>query len=321
MIRSAPEISSSVHGELPLVAQTAEVLWGVPSGVAHHRNDKSGRRKTPWWVWCNLLSLDAPAVALVWALLFAHCYGSTVSSAETSILALVVWAIYISDRLLDGWKVKQLSFLQERHVFCIRHRFPLCGLTILAVLGSVCLARRFLTEREILVGLPLAVLVVLYMFAVHAGPVWLQRHLPKELAVGFLFAAGTAFPLWSAHNVGVSQIWLPLVFFAALCSLNCLAIECWESAWAKNPTRRMPVLVRWGNLRITAIAAIMGIAAVSSIFLSTRRAAPIQGAIALSAGLIVLLDRKRSRLPGPALRVLIDAALFLCGLMGLFIRA
>jgi hypothetical protein len=55
----------------------------------------------PVWLWMNLLSLDAPLVALVWQDLLARCYGTLLLPAGRTVLGLTVWAIYIADRLMD----------------------------------------------------------------------------------------------------------------------------------------------------------------------------------------------------------------------------
>ena len=57
---------------------------------------------TPWWLWWNVLSLDAPMVAVAWALVFAKSASVVLPGAEVAALGLVVWLIYTVDRLLDG---------------------------------------------------------------------------------------------------------------------------------------------------------------------------------------------------------------------------
>ena len=58
-------------------------------------------RPTPLWLWPNLLSLDAPLVALVWQDFAAHSFGHPLRLPARIVLALTVWAIYVVDRLLD----------------------------------------------------------------------------------------------------------------------------------------------------------------------------------------------------------------------------
>jgi len=320
--RSASEIIGSVRSDDPLAAHTPEVLWGTRADRAHKTKEKPTARTTPWWSWCNLLSLDAPVISFVWALLFARCYRASLSIPEAVVLFLSVWVIYVTDRLLDGWKIHHRSHLQERHLFCTRHRLPLAALAICATAVSLCLTAKFFTPHEIFAGLNLALLVALYMLAIHAGPISLPRYLPKELAVDLLFTAGTTLPLWSP-NIGLpSQNWLSVALFAALCSLNCLSIECWEFRSPPDSWRCMPHLVRWANSRITLIAAVLAIFALLSIFVipGTAASTPLLLAIALSALIILLLNRSRHHFSRLALRVLVDVALAAAGSLALLIH-
>ncbi|HXJ40728.1 MAG TPA: hypothetical protein VNH18_15715, partial [Bryobacteraceae bacterium] len=57
--------------------------------------------RPPLWLWINLLSLDAPLVAVVWQDFLARCYGAPLLPQVRWALGLTVWAIYIADRLLD----------------------------------------------------------------------------------------------------------------------------------------------------------------------------------------------------------------------------
>lgn len=125
------------QAELQASVREATVLWGISA-------DRAGVecRTTPWWLWWNILSVDAPMVAVVWAALFARVSGGRLSAVEASALVLSVWIIYVSDRLLDGWTARNRAELQERYLFCERHRFALAGLVMAATavvlwLGSI----------------------------------------------------------------------------------------------------------------------------------------------------------------------------------------
>ena len=59
------------------------------------------RPGTPLWLWMNLLSLDAPLVAIVWQDFLARCYPSVLFPVGRWVLGLTVWAIYLADRLMD----------------------------------------------------------------------------------------------------------------------------------------------------------------------------------------------------------------------------
>lgn len=58
-------------------------------------------RSKPAWLLPNLLSLDAPLVAVCWQALLAADTGLALRPAAQVALGLTVWLIYIVDRLLD----------------------------------------------------------------------------------------------------------------------------------------------------------------------------------------------------------------------------
>ena len=45
------------------------------------------------WLWPNLLSLDAPVVALLWQLLFVRCFHGSLGTLPAALLAVAVWLI------------------------------------------------------------------------------------------------------------------------------------------------------------------------------------------------------------------------------------
>ncbi len=298
----------------------------IPSEIAANRvrAARAEFHTPPWWLWWNILSLDAPIVAIVWALLFARAAGRVrLVSAEAVILSLVVWVIYIGDRLLDGWTAKNRAALQERHFFCARHRLPLAFLMALAGAGIVWLALEHLAPLEAKAGLKLGAIVGAYMVGIHAGRESVVRFVPKEVAVGILFAAGTTLPVW-AHGIGLSwNMWATVVLFAFLCSLNCLSIECWENQGSNVACRKAsPPLVRWVNSRINWIATSLAATALAVLLIchANKSSRPGLLAVSVAAFLIALLNHRRHQLSCHSLRVLADAALVLAGLLALTIR-
>src|SRR5689334_9431948 len=90
-----------------------------------------------FWLWPNLLSLDAPIVAVLWQALLAQRYNIPLRTPGRVALFLTVWAIYIADRLLD---VRRPAATAEsaRHRFYRRHQMfatALLGLLLATVLA------------------------------------------------------------------------------------------------------------------------------------------------------------------------------------------
>jgi hypothetical protein len=255
------------------------------------------------WLWPNLLSLDAPIVAVLWQALFLRCFHATFDRLAAGLLVLSVWLIYAADRWLDVWKtpakfearqngalLTNFETTQEpaRHRFYRRHwrRMLPAWIAVFAMAAGLAWTRLppVLFER----GIALLAAIGVYFAFVHFAP-W--RWWPKEFAVGILFAMGTSLAAWGHVQSPVDVA--TIVLFCALCWINCAAIEVWEHH----------ELADW-PVRLAAIA--VGLIAV--IFLYDQR--PILcGAETASAFAFVALDRARHRLSPEALRVLADIAL------------
>jgi hypothetical protein len=303
-----------------------EASWQIPQ--SHISSSRPATKETPWWLWWNLLSLDAPTVALIWATVFARSNGVRLGAANSVVLLLAVYIIYSGDRLLDGWTMREAAARQARHRFCERHRFILAVLLVPAIALALAFSAR-LPLREIKAGLGLALIVAAYTFGIHAGRRLLTRVLPKELAVGILFAAGTTVPLWSQTRALSGFTWLSIILFAMLCSLNCLAIDYWE-----NPhTNSRPLLEHHSSRSpmqdpIARMAAALAVLSIGSALITRANflprpelSSPVEFvALALGALLIFLLHRHRQSFSRPALRVLADAALVAGGLLALLLQ-
>ena len=80
--------------------------------------------RKPLWLFPNLLSLDAPLVAMAWLYVFAKTWRLGYHPWEAyASLGLAVWIIYVADRLLDaslagGTK----AALEPRHRFHVANQ-------------------------------------------------------------------------------------------------------------------------------------------------------------------------------------------------------
>jgi hypothetical protein len=234
------------------------------------------------WLWPNLLSLDAPVVALLWQLLFARCFHVAVEPLPSILLALAVWLIYAADRTIDSFTGTDL---RPRHEFYRRHWRALLPLWIAAFASGAALAVTRLDRAMFYQGCLLGAAVVGYFAVVHLGA--LQR--TKEAAVAVLFALGATLSAWP--NVRTVADVAAIALFSCLCWINCVAIERWESE---------------SGWPIAGASAMVAICAAPLAF-SGR---PVLGAaVAASAVCFVILDRSRARFSTDALRVLADVAL------------
>ncbi len=194
-----------------------------------------GQRSPCWWEWPHSLGLDAVLVALCWQWYWGQVVQLVLPKYTFTILGLGVWAIYLSDRLLDARRDPALSTLRHRVA-----QSRSLGLSILAGsvgLAGLWLAVTFLSLQQLRLGFVLAAIVLGYFLIVHRG---LAGRLPihmKEITVGVVFASGTAFFPLTFDPHAWDRLLVPLVFFASLCALNCVYISTWESGGSTTRIR------------------------------------------------------------------------------------
>ncbi len=290
----------------------------------------------------HLLSLDAPTVAALWSWFFARAMRIDLPWYAPLLLALGTWLVYVADRILDGTRADPSTPLRERHRFHARHRkaFLTAGAAVGCALIWLIVARMSANARY--EDTVLFAAALLYLVLVHKPRLggtgvpgdrssslgWGTSWLPKELAVGIVFAAATAVPAWSRLNSDPHSerpALLPAVaIFAANCWLNCVAIERWENL---IPTEALDspdthTTTRWAaehfGLVASAIAILAGIPAVILAFLSSSAApnsTPFRGTVPIyAAGLtaalaLALLDRHRNSFSTLQLRIAADLTL------------
>jgi hypothetical protein len=183
-----------------------------------------------------------------------------------------------------------------------------------------------LTKIEVQVltpAVPVGLILVLYMAWMHLGRGRVLARLPKEVAVGGVFASGVALPAWSRIGARRWEFFLLALLFAAVCTLNCVAIEEWERVRARG--REMDATD--GRLASPTFASgkfAMALAVCAALLTPVVRLrgefSAIGAAIAVSALLILLLDLMRERISADGLRVLVDIALLLPALAVLALR-
>lgn len=278
-------------------------------------------RRTPWWLWPNLLSLDAPLVAVAWLYMFSRAWRVDYHATTAYVaLGLAVWLIYVADRLLDlRLREPDDALIGTRHRFHRRHRkvFLAAALPVLAVLGWVVFAT--LPVAIFSYSWPGFVLLVAFFTLVVLSS--MSREIPyfRNLVAGTCFAYGTAM---MAHvflpGIGWFQMLLTpeLVCFAVLCALNITAIHLWEhSRRSDDPevkagdemTLTLPLMLLAGGALLGAFVARRG-----SVFEGGLDGSPAQVffyAILVSAALLQVINRNRRRFSLDALRTLADLAM------------
>jgi len=255
----------------------------------------------PLWLYPQVLSLDAPAVAVCWQWLFAKSFHVATSPLVPLLTGVSVWMIYVADHMLD---VRDGAVYSARHRFVQRHRQSLTA--IMALTATVAaIASLFLPIPILRGGIELAGIVLGYMAAVHVSRRKLLRYWPKELVIGLVFAAGASLATWT-NSPAVAHAWPAILIFAAICTLNCAALDGWEWRSHRLISRYPHRLTRW-IARHFSIAAIAALIAAAALLVRARN--PV--ALALGASVLMMMGvaRLRHRLSPDTLRLMFDATL------------
>jgi hypothetical protein len=276
------------------------------------------RRRYNLAEWWHLLSLDAPTVAALWSWFFARAMDLHLSLVPALLLALGTWLLYVADRILDGLRERPGELLRERHRFHARHRtaFLVAASLLVVFLAWFVLTRMRPEARRD--DAWIAAFALLYLFAVHRRTTSTHANpprLPKELAVGMLFAAATAVPAWSRLSAGAglgkAQLAPAIVFFAMLCWVNCVGIEKWEAGCTLPQALGNPhATTRWASLHLRPIVTMIALFSLAAAVLAPSRGLmAVYLAALLSSGLLFALDTRSSHLSPLYLRIAADAAL------------
>jgi hypothetical protein len=144
----------------------------VPDPEVHSAETKT-RAAIPLWLWPHVLSLEAPAVAVLWAIGLGRLHGAQWWPGVLPGLALAVWTVYLADRTLDTFG-HDPERLDSRHQ--VYHRFrplvlflllPVCGAGLAwLALGVVPAA---LLVQCLGIGLLIALYVALYVVGQRTG--------------------------------------------------------------------------------------------------------------------------------------------------------
>lgn len=257
-----------------------------------------------WWYFPSWMGLDAPCVVTTWTWATGRASGTPMPVRAAVAMFLVVWAIYLTDRLIDVVRCHDWTNATGRLRFGRNYR-PL----FLVCLGGCVAGIAWLLWA----GLPAEVIERAAVVACGVGlhclafvtPVLLRSKLPgKEFGVGLFFALGAYACLGSAGHT------LPfLVSIAGVVAFNCLVIAARDadSDRANDPGGAS----RWWrtmNRDLFRLGVALTLAAVVGSVLA--REAAFYLSLTAAFALLTALHRTAHRFSGDAVRALADFALF-----------
>mgnify|MGYP001588954691 CR=1 FL=1 len=303
-------------------------------------------KRPPAWLIPNLLSLDAPIVALVWMWMLADTLRvQYVELSSYLLLAAAVWCVYVVDRIRDVSRGLHPieGEMPWRHRFHWNSRWVL--ILLVAALISYCgFFAMFQMSRVLLtVGVVGAVLVACYLLVSLFDKADVAYG--KNMVAGVTFAYGVAAPIvvaseplplvlsdvfrsfegaeglqiitalfsFLAQSVGMVLLTLnivllsvPVLLFGLLCVMNINAIDLWERSRRSND----PEVKQESEVALSMGLFILVVGAVFAVaFVVDDYSAPLCYAVMSSAGLLHVINRSRARFSVAALRVLADLAL------------
>lgn len=263
-----------------------------------------------WWQWPTILSLDAPAVALLWQWQIARAGGVHLGFAPRFVLGASVWLAYAGDRWFEGWRLAPGSVRTQRHYFYQRWRWPIAFLAAAVLAADLGVAWSGLTRRDFLAGLILLGPVLAYLFShqlIHRDR---QGRAPKEACVALLFGGGVGIFLFAAPGALLGPMVAPLALFTLLCFTNCALISVWEHAVDRSHGQvSLTSQFRGGAAFSRALPWVLAPVAAASWLASAGPARPAILGAAVSSVLLGLVDRGAGRLGWRLSRVLADVAL------------
>ncbi|MBC8326988.1 MAG: hypothetical protein H8E27_15315 [Verrucomicrobia subdivision 3 bacterium] len=265
-----------------------------------------------WWLWPNLLSLDAPVVALVWQEAFAAGLAVDLGWTQRALLAVCVWLAYCGDRLLDARRLPEGAVDSPRHAFARDHSTALTVAWCVGLALATVLALQ-MSAREMLVGAGLLTVLGGYFLLHHVRASRERAGRWKELMAGVCFAAGTLFFVVLNLQIAVPVVWgsfvLAALAWGGLCVINCLVIAGWDRE--SDAAMKQPSLARrWAGMeRALPMMALGLVGMILGATVLDDRWVPLALALAASALALLELARRPNGGSAEARRVWADAVL------------
>jgi len=256
-----------------------------------------------WWFLPSWLGLDAPCVVLTWTWAASRALDVELPVRSAVAMFLVVWCIYLADRLVDiarcqDWTkaTGRLRFGRDRQLwFWICLAFCGAGLAGIPWAG--------LSVEVLQRGAIVALGVSLHCLAFVTPMVLRVKLRGKEFGVGLFFALGAYVCLGATWRA------LPLlVSIGIVVAFNCLVIaardadsdEASDDGAASRWWRTLNRDLYWLGAAFTVAAIVCSVVAVEAMFYLS---------LATAFALLTALHSRAPKLSGDAVRALADFAL------------
>lgn len=270
------------------------------------------KERRPWWLYLNLLGLDAPLIAVIWLFLFAQTWRVDYHPWEAyAALGLAVWTIRIAMKLIQGTIAADESSMAMAHRKTLKAMAILTGVTalVLTVMNFPLSVYFYLLVGGVL-------MIMHFALTLFSGKEGKEIGYVRHAMGGAAFAFGTAL---TAHvylpSLGIREMIFSREFicFGVLCFLCSSATELWERSGkpvADGEAGSMDEIAL--SLPLTLLGATALVFAVQNDSMTTR---PFYYAILTGAALLQVLNRTRGRYAPETIKVLTALCLLVPGII------
>ena len=267
------------------------------------------RSPAPFWLWPNLLGLDAPFVAVAWQLLYSRCFGVHLPPAIHLLLGLSVWCVYLADRLFDAYRAKNFSQATWRLRFTKQYFTSLIITTALAGFVNLFLILRFVPAHLLVHGLLTAVLLAIYYAFRFRSSGKIAIGIPREIMCGMIFALGSGIATYSYGQPQIANLHFlgAVAMLGLVCSASCIMISVWErdsdlASGDRSIASSRPGIPPYFRRLLLPLVALYGVVAFTDPW-------QIHVAAGLSALALYFMARYEKKFSPPLLRTLADGVL------------
>jgi len=255
-------------------------------------------KRPPLWLWPNLLSLDAPIVAVVWMWMLARAMGvQYVEGTSYWVLAASVWCVYVVDRIRDVYSGKHSieGEMPWRHEFHWRCRWILMLIVVVVVLYSGYSSLYVLSREMLSAGLVGLFMVGLYFLVAkfdRADVAYIKNFLAGVI---FAFGVAVAVVIYSRPlPTLLTDVIEPFVFAKRQGDVGSMIGGIFSGAglYVLMVVRSLAVVVGTVHVVLFALLCVMNISAIDLWERSRRSEDPEikeESEVSLSAGLMALV--------------------------------
>lgn len=269
--------------------------------------------RIPWWMYANVLSLDAPIIAVVWLYVFSWIWDvNYVEPLLPVVLALVVWIVYASDRLLDC-KIRDNSPHSLRHRVHQQYEKQFT-LAIIAALIATLLISLFVLQWSIVqtAMMPLGATAGFFVLAFFSSSTRRVSY-TKNLFAGYAFAWGVGAGLIGLLGLPQPANWFKLLapemlVFGLLCVINITAVD----LWVKGSDELDDEGDEWALTMPLTLLAIFAVLMMRTVHKEQYH--PFYISMLIAAALMYVVNRMRHRFSVDLLRVIADLIMLVAAL-------